>query len=44
MPWSQTSPMDRKAQFIADYLRKILNITDLSWASSVTLASSSTDS
>jgi putative transposase len=30
MPWSQTSPMDRKTQFIADYLREVLSITELS--------------
>jgi putative transposase len=27
MPWRQTSPMDRKVQFIADYLRITLSIT-----------------
>ena len=29
MPWSQTSPMDQRTQFIADYLRGCLSITDL---------------
>lgn len=29
MPWSQTSPMDQKTQFIADYLRGVLNTTEL---------------
>jgi putative transposase len=29
MPWSQTSPMDQKTQFIADYLRGLLTITEL---------------
>src|ERR671910_898473 len=29
MPWSQTTPMDQKTQFIADYLRKRLSITGL---------------
>lgn len=29
MPWSQTSPMDQRTQFIADYLRDVLNITEL---------------
>jgi putative transposase len=29
MPWSQTSPMDQRTQFIADYLRKVLSITEL---------------
>ena len=29
MPWSQTSPMDQKTQFIADYLREVLDITEL---------------
>jgi putative transposase len=29
MPWSQTSPMDRRTQFIADYLRGRLSITEL---------------
>ena len=29
MPWSQTSPMDQRTQFIADYLRASLNTTDL---------------
>lgn len=28
MPWNQTPPMDQSAQFIADYLREALNITD----------------
>jgi putative transposase len=30
MPWSETSPMDQKTQFIADYLRQTLDITELS--------------
>lgn len=29
MPWSQTSPMDQRTQFIADYLRGSLSTTDL---------------
>lgn len=29
MPWSETSTMDQKTQFIADYLRKVLSITEL---------------
>jgi hypothetical protein len=29
MPWSQLSPMDQKTQFIADYLRRSLSITEL---------------
>ena len=29
MPWSQTSPMDQKTQFIADHLRNTLSITEL---------------
>jgi putative transposase len=29
MPWSQTSPMDQKTQFIADYLRETLSVTEL---------------
>jgi putative transposase len=29
MPWRQTSPMDQKTQFIADYLRRTLSITEL---------------
>lgn len=29
MPWSQTSPMDQKMQFIADYLREVLSVTEL---------------
>ena len=29
MPWSQTTPMDQKTQFIADYLRERLSITEL---------------
>lgn len=28
MPWCQTSPMDRRTQFIADYLRDSLCITE----------------
>lgn len=29
MPWSQTTPMDQKTQFIADYLRECFSITEL---------------
>lgn len=29
MPWSETSPMDQRMQFIADYLRDTLTITEL---------------
>ena len=29
MPWSEVTPMDQKTQFIADYLRKRLSITEL---------------
>jgi putative transposase len=29
MPWRQTSPMDQKTQFIADYLRDRLSVTEL---------------
>jgi putative transposase len=29
VPWSQTTPMDQKTQFIADYLRECLSITEL---------------
>ena len=29
MPWSQTSPRDQKAQFIAAYLRDRLSVTEL---------------
>lgn len=29
MPWSQTSPMDQRTQFIADHLRAVLSITEL---------------
>ena len=29
MPWSQTSPMDQRTQFISDYLRDSLCITEL---------------
>jgi putative transposase len=29
MPWSQTSPMDQRTQFIADYLRETLSIVEL---------------
>src|SRR5215510_5828084 len=29
MPWSQTTPMDQKTQFIADYLRKTFSFTEL---------------
>lgn len=30
MSWSQTSPMDQRTQFIADYLREVLSVTELS--------------
>src|SRR5919198_932970 len=29
MPWRSSSPMDQKTQFIADYLRQSLPITEL---------------
>ncbi len=29
MPWSETTPMYQKTQFIADYLREMLSITEL---------------
>jgi putative transposase len=29
MPWRHTSPMDQKTQFIADYLRQTLSMTEL---------------
>ena len=29
MPWSHTSPMDQKTQFIADYLRDHVSVTEL---------------
>jgi putative transposase len=29
MPWSQTTPMDQKTQFIADYLRQGLSMSEL---------------
>lgn len=29
MPWSETSPMDQRTQFIADYLRDTLAVTEL---------------
>ena len=29
MPWRETSPMDQKTQFIGDYLRESLSITEL---------------
>ncbi len=29
MPWSETSSMDQRTQFIADYLRESLNVTGL---------------
>lgn len=29
MPWSETSPMDQRTQFIADYLRDSLSVTEL---------------
>ena len=29
MPWSQTSPMDQRTQFIAEHMRQVLSITEL---------------
>ena len=29
MPWSRTSPMDQRTQFVADYLRGTLSVTEL---------------
>ena len=29
MPWSQTSPMDQRTQFMADFLRQVLGVTEL---------------
>ena len=29
MPWSETTPMDQKTQFIADYLRETLSVSEL---------------
>lgn len=29
MPWSHTSPMDQRTQFMADYLRETLTISEL---------------
>ncbi len=29
MPWNETTPMDQKMQFIADYLRAALGMTEL---------------
>jgi putative transposase len=29
MPWSETSPMDQRTQFIADYLRQVFTVTEL---------------
>lgn len=29
MPWSETSPMDQRTQFIADFLRDTVNVTEL---------------
>lgn len=29
MPWSQTLPMDQRTQFIADYLRQVLSVSEL---------------
>ena len=29
MPWSETSPMDQKTQFIPDYLSAVLSFTEL---------------
>ena len=30
MPWSETTPMDQKKQFISDYIRRNLTIAELS--------------
>ena len=30
MPWRDSSPMDLKTQFVADYLRQMLSISELS--------------
>ena len=30
MPWSEITPMDQKKQFIMDYIRRNLTITELS--------------
>jgi len=29
MPWRHTAPMDQKIQFITDYLRRTLSITEV---------------
>ena len=29
MPWKETSPMDQRTQFIADFLRETLSVTEL---------------
>jgi transposase-like protein len=29
MPWKEASPMDERTQFIADYLRDVLSISEL---------------
>ena len=29
MPWNETTPMDQKTQFIADYLRQSLSMSEL---------------
>lgn len=29
MPWKEASPMDQRTQFMADYLRDVLSITEL---------------
>ena len=29
MPWRETSPMDQRTQFIADFLRETLSVTEL---------------
>ena len=29
MPWKEVSPMDQRTQFMADYLRESLSITEL---------------
>ncbi len=44
MPWCQTSSMDQRTQFIADYLRELLSVTgrcDLYGISRTRLASGS---
>ena len=38
MPWKEASPMDQRTQFIADYLRESLSITELCGMYGVTRA------